>query len=74
MGFPGGLDSKESDCNAGDQGLIPGLGRSHGEGNGNPSILPGGFHEDRSLADYSPWWCKEYDKMEQLTHTHYINR
>ena len=34
--FPGGLDSKESSCNAGDRGLIPGLGRSPGEGNGNP--------------------------------------
>ena len=35
MGFPGGSDSKESACNAGDAGLIPGLGRSPGEGNGN---------------------------------------
>ena len=32
---PGGLDSKESACNAGDLGLNPGLGRSPGEGNGN---------------------------------------
>ena len=36
MGFPGGSDSKESACSAGDLGLIPGLGRSPGEGNGNP--------------------------------------
>ena len=36
MGFPGSLDGKESACNAGDLGLIPGLGRSPGEGNGNP--------------------------------------
>ena len=36
MGFPGGLDSKESACNVGDLGSIPGLGRSPGEGNGNP--------------------------------------
>ena len=36
IGFPCGLDSKESNCNAGDLGLIPGLGRSPGEGNGNP--------------------------------------
>ena len=36
LGFPGGLDGKESACNAGDPGLIPGLGRSCGEGNGNP--------------------------------------
>ena len=35
-GIPGGSDSKESAYNAGDQGLILGLGRSPGEGNGNP--------------------------------------
>jgi len=33
MGFPGGSDSKESACNAGDLDLTPGLGRSPGEGN-----------------------------------------
>ena len=36
MGFPSGSDGKESTYNAGDLGLIPGLGRSPGEGNGNP--------------------------------------
>ena len=36
MGFPGGSDGKESACNAGDPGSIPGSGRSPGEGNGNP--------------------------------------
>ena len=35
-GFPGGSDGKESACSAGDLGLIPGSGRSPGEGNGNP--------------------------------------
>ena len=34
--FPGGSDSTESACKAGDPDLIPGLGRSPGEGNGNP--------------------------------------
>ena len=34
LGFPGGSDSKESACNAGDLGAIPGLGRSPGEGKG----------------------------------------
>ena len=34
MGFPGGSDSKESVCNAGDVDSISGLGRSPGEGNG----------------------------------------
>jgi len=36
MGFPGGSVSKEYACSAGDLGLIPGSGRSPGEGNGNP--------------------------------------
>ena len=35
-GFPGGSDSKESACNAGDTGSIPGLERYGREGNGNP--------------------------------------
>ena len=35
-GLPGGSDGKESACNAGDLGLILGLGRSPGEENGNP--------------------------------------
>ena len=35
-GFPGGLDGKASAYDAGDPGSIPGLGRSLGEGNGNP--------------------------------------
>ena len=34
--FPGGSDSKESACNAGDLGSVLGLGRSPGEGNGYP--------------------------------------
>ena len=38
--FPGGPDSKESACNAGDQGSIPGLRRCPGEGNGNPLWYP----------------------------------
>ena len=35
-GFPGSSDSKESACNVEDPGLIPGTGRSPGEGPGNP--------------------------------------
>ena len=41
IGLPGGSDSKESACNAGDPGSSPELGRSHGEGSGNP--LPPAF-------------------------------
>ena len=36
LGFPGGSDGKESTCNAGDLGLIPGWERSPGEGDGHP--------------------------------------
>jgi len=56
MGFPGGSDYKESTCSAGDLGSIPGLGRSPGEGHGNPlqySCLESP-HGQRSLAGYSP--------------------
>ena len=36
MGFPDGSEVKAYACNVGDLGLIPGLGRSPGEGKGNP--------------------------------------
>ena len=36
MGFPSSSDGKPPACNAGDWGLVPGLGRCPGEGNGNP--------------------------------------
>ena len=39
-GFPGGSEGKVSVCNAGDLSSIPGLGRSPGEGNGNPLWYP----------------------------------
>ena len=51
-----GSDSKESACNAGDSGLIPGSGRTPGGGHGNPlqySCL-GNPMDKRSLAGYSP--------------------
>ena len=40
LGFPGSSDGKASVCNEGDLGLIPGLGASPGEGNGNPLQYP----------------------------------
>ena len=65
MGFPGGSDGKESVCNSEDLGLIPGSGRSPGEGNGNiPVFLSGKFHRQRSLAGYIPWGPKESDMTE----------
>ena len=45
--------------NAGDAGLIPGPGRSPGEGHGNPVFLPGEFHGQRNLVGYRPWVTKE---------------
>ena len=53
-GFPGGSDGKEFTCNAGDPGSMPRLGRSSGEGHGNPVFLPGNPHGQRSLVNYSP--------------------
>ena len=73
LGFPGGSDSKDSVCNAGNPGLIPGLGRSPGEGNGNPlqySCLEKS-HGQRSLVGYSPWGRKESDTTERL-HFHFL--
>ena len=55
-GFPHGSDSKESACNVGDLGSIPGSGRSPGEGNGwlpTPVFLPRELHGQRSLAGCS---------------------
>ena len=68
MGFPDSSDGKESACNAGDLGLIPGLGRSAGGGHGNPlqySSLENP-HGQSSLGGYSPWGHKEWDTTEQL--------
>ena len=68
-GFPGGSAGKESACNAGDLGLIPGLGRSPGKGHDNPlqySCLENP-HGQRSLVGYSPWGRKESDMTEQLS-------
>ena len=56
---------KESTCNAGDLGLIPGLGRSpRREWLPAPVFLPGEVHGQRSLVGYSPWGCKESDMTE----------
>ena len=75
MGFPGGSDSKESACNVGDLGSIPGLRRSPGGGHGNPlqcSRLekPRG---QKSLVGHSPWGCKQLDTTEQLSTAQGVN-
>ena len=70
----GGSDGKESTCNAGDQGLIPGSGRSPGEGNGNS--LQSSCLENP--MDRGAWrateGCKELDMTERLSkHTRLIH-
>ena len=67
-GFSSGSDSKELACKTGDLGSIPGLGRSPGEGNGNPlqyTCLENP-HGQRSLAGYSSWGCNELDTTKWL--------
>ena len=53
MGFPGGSEGKASACDAGDPGLIPGWGRSPGEGNGNPLQ----YSCPETLMDREAWWA-----------------
>ena len=59
-GFPSGSDGKEPACNAGDPGLIPGSGRSPGEGNVYPlqySCLENPIHR-------GAWWVTVYEISE----------
>ena len=61
MVFPGSSDGKESDRNVGDLGSIPGLGRSHGEGHGNPlqySCL-------ENPMDRGAWWANSMGSQSQ---------
>ena len=52
MGFPGGSVGKESACNAGDLGLIPGSGKFPGEGSGNPLQ----YYCLKNPMDRGAWW------------------
>ena len=61
--LPGGSDYKESACNVGDPGSISGLGRSSGEGNGNPlqySCLG-------NSMDKETWWATVYEVTKSWT-------
>ena len=63
MGFPGGSEGKASTCNARDTGSIPGLGRSPGEGNGNPiqnSCLG-------NSTDRGAWWATVHGVAKSQT-------
>ena len=53
QGFPGGSDSKESVCGAGDLGSIPELGRSAGDRNGYPLLYSCPEHP----MDRGAWWA-----------------
>ena len=62
LSFPGGSDGKEPVFNAGDPGLIPKLGRSTGEGNGNPfqySRLENSIDREVHRATKSPTQLKD---------------
>ena len=62
-GFPGGSEVKAPACNAGDLGSIPGLGRSTGEGNGNPlqySCL-------ENPMDGGAWWATVHGVAKSQT-------
>ena len=63
LGFPGSSEVKASACNAGDPGSIPGLGRSPGEGNGNPlqySCL-------ENPMDGGAWWATVHGVAKSRT-------
>ena len=66
LGFPFGSNVKESVCNAGDLGSIPGLGKSRGGGHGNLlqySCLENS-HGQRNLEGCCPWDHKKSDMTE----------
>ena len=64
-GFPGGSAGKESACNAGDLGSIPGLGRSPGEGKGYPLQYPG----LENSMDTVHWVAKNWTQLSEFNFT-----
>ena len=63
LGLPGGSNSKEPTCNAGDLGSIPGLGRSSGEGNGNPLW----YSCPENSMDRGAWWATVFGVAKSWT-------
>ena len=61
--FPGGSDGKESPCNGGDPGSIPGLGRSSGEGNGYPLQ----YSCMENSMDRGVWWATVHGVAKSQT-------
>ena len=76
LGFPGSLDGKRSACNAGDPSLIPGLGRSPGEGIGHPHQYSRAFLVARmvkNLPAMQETWVRSLgwdDSLEKEKATH----
>ena len=70
-GFLRGSVVKQLPANAGDMGSIPGLGRSHGgrEWQPTPIFLPEKSHTQRGLVGCSLWGCRESD-MTEHAHMH----
>ena len=62
--FPGDSDSKDSACNAGDLGSIPGLGRSPGEGNGYPLQ----YSSLDNPMDRGVWWAIQSMGSQRVEH------
>ena len=62
-GFPGGSDSKESACSAGNLGSIPGWGRSPGGGHGNPLQYSG----LENPMDSGAWWATVHGVIKSRT-------
>ena len=64
MGFPGGSDGKESACDAGGLGLIPGSGRSPGKGNASPLL----YSCLENSIDRGAWQATVHGVAKSQTH------
>ena len=68
LGFPGGSEVKASACNVGDLGSIPGLGRSPGEGNGNPLQ----YSHLENPMDGGAWWATVHRVTKKSVKARYL--
>ena len=75
LSFPYVSDDKESACNVGNLGSVPGLRRSPVRGHGSPFqyYCLEDAHGQRSLVGCSPWGCKELDMTQQLSTAQHID-
>ena len=73
LGFHWWLSGKESACDIGNEGSIPGLGRSSGEGTGNPLQYS---HGERTLVGYSTWGYKRvrHDLVTKQQHVSLLDK